>query len=603
MVLVLWVIGLASFITVLLASRDLRLVGRWGAVAGAALALWIVGPHWVTTHHLRPEHPLQWLIVAAFLAAVGAILGAVLSALIVFPAAAVLVARGREFEERVLGPALLALASVPPGYLLLSALLEWIPFGQVSGLRLRAPEVTVAAVAYAVLCGVTAVGHARLVQRPGPRAHKVLMVASVTSLVVGAMALPARRGGDAWQAAGPVPPLAREAPADSTRRRPLVVIGLDAGNWTTLRPLIESGRLPNLGRMVGNGVSGSVQALWPPFWSAPAWAAIVTGHDGEKTGVHEDLTARAPGLPPFELPLRVDILLNPFSIVERLIIAAGAVTAELMPRDQLRVPPVWERLAPAGIRTAAIRFPFTHPAAGQADVVVSYMVATDLWEAAGVKRGTAADLGSPERWAGAVAARFSEPADESTLRRIFPRGAWPQPADAVVDPVAVLRRMLDIEERVLDVAERVVAQEPDLDVIMVFIGSLDEVSHAFWQYRFPMDFPQRPPSAADVEALGDVIDRYLEYLDERIGRLLASVRVQPNVLVVSDHGLQSSPDEPMWRGWHSPDAIFIAAGPDIERRESTVSISYYDIVPTMLELAGVAKPPDLKGRSVLGDAR
>ena len=77
-------------------------------------------------------------------------------------------------------------------------------------------------------------------------------------------------------------------------------------------------------------------------------------------------------------------------------------------------------------------------------------------------------------------------------------------------------------------------QDPDIAVEIVHIGGFDNVCHAFWQYRFPGDFAN-PPSPADARALGQVIDRYLEFIDRALADLIAAFPTSPNVLIVSDH--------------------------------------------------------------------
>jgi predicted AlkP superfamily phosphohydrolase/phosphomutase len=135
--------------------------------------------------------------------------------------------------------------------------------------------------------------------------------------------------------------------------------------------------------------------------------------------------------------------------------------------------------------------------------------------------------------------------------------------------------------------------------VMIHLGGFDNVCHAFWQYRFPGEYPS-PPAAADVNVLGPVIDRYLEYLDGAIAQLIARFPKEPNVIVVSDHGHGVAPTDVVpWKGWHASPGLMIAAGPDIPHRASAVDASYYDIVPTVLDLHRFLPAADLRGASLL----
>jgi arylsulfatase A-like enzyme len=106
------------------------------------------------------------------------------------------------------------------------------------------------------------------------------------------------------------------------------------------------------------------------------------------------------------------------------------------------------------------------------------------------------------------------------------------------------------------------------------------------------------PAPDDIRRLGPVIDRYLEYLDRRLARLLGRFAERPNVLVVADHGQEGSPQQPMWKGWHSKWGVFIAAGPDVTPHPEPRRLSYVDVVPTLLALLGFDVPGDLAGNVV-----
>jgi predicted AlkP superfamily phosphohydrolase/phosphomutase len=84
-----------------------------------------------------------------------------------------------------------------------------------------------------------------------------------------------------------------------------------------------------------------------------------------------------------------------------------------------------------------------------------------------------------------------------------------------------------------------------------------------------------------------VIDRYVQYVDERLSRILSLYAVTPNVVVVSDHGHGASTTVVSnWRGWHTKEGIFLAAGPDIARNSKSIRASYYDVLPTLAGLKG-----------------
>ena len=99
-----------------------------------------------------------------------------------------------------------------------------------------------------------------------------------------------------------------------------------------------------------------------------------------------------------------------------------------------------------------------------------------------------------------------------------------------------------------------------------------------------------------------VIDRYVEFLDQRLGELLNMYQEQPNIVIVSDHGHGASQFSSGWRGWHTKDGVFLAAGPSVPQRTSPVKVSYYDVVPTLVSLKGFSVPVGLMGRPLFNGA-
>ena len=76
---------------------------------------------------------------------------------------------------------------------------------------------------------------------------------------------------------------------------------------------------------------------------------------------------------------------------------------------------------------------------------------------------------------------------------------------------------------------------PELSSV-TFYGT-DSLSHKYWKYFKPSDFPDTDP--AEVAAYGSVLPDYYEAADRALGEILESVDDKTTVLVVSDHGSQA----------------------------------------------------------------
>lgn len=66
----------------------------------------------------------------------------------------------------------------------------------------------------------------------------------------------------------------------------LIVIGLDGATWTLLKPLMEEGVMPNLKKIVDNGVNSRLESTMPAM-TGPSWATFATGVNPGKHGVFD----------------------------------------------------------------------------------------------------------------------------------------------------------------------------------------------------------------------------------------------------------------------------------------------------------------------------
>lgn len=64
----------------------------------------------------------------------------------------------------------------------------------------------------------------------------------------------------------------------------ILLICVDGVTWDLMRPLVDKGYLPNIRRLIENGVSGELLAN--PAYSPPSWTTIATGKVPQKHGVN-----------------------------------------------------------------------------------------------------------------------------------------------------------------------------------------------------------------------------------------------------------------------------------------------------------------------------
>ncbi len=568
----------------------------FGALWGMAEGMWLVAPKLVATQRIAPRTPSQWLVLEADVIAVCALIGAVMSS---FSGVAILawpLLRRRPYRDATWAAALIVAAALPVVYFAASAFVEL-------QLATHPPPwsrgIVAAAALWGLFAAVSTLAYRRIASLPTEPRLATLAAVLMALTAAGGLTLYARAS---TAPADPADsgPLTRVA-ARGDPRAPLVFIGIDSGNLDTLRPLIAAGRLPTFAQLVATGAHGDVHALWPPYWSGPAWAAIVTGHPREEVGIWTDLVVEAPGLPLFDALLRSDTTVDPFFVLEWALHRRNVLRTFPPPRAALRRPPIWELVSHAGVETGVVRFPFTYPAGGPQTTayVVSDRVGRDAWDLVAVSTPDETELVAPASMRAELLAPFDH-------ERLTVPGSF---ADLYGEPIGssdpgvplalhMLATGLDIDARTVDAAERVLHVRPNLPFLAVYLGGFDNACHAFWPYRFPEAYAASPPAATDVAKFHDVLDKYLEFLDREIGGLLAAYTVPPNVIVVSDHGHEVSRDQPLWPGWHGPVGIFIAAGPDFPHRDAALDVSYYDVAPTIADVLGFAAPPGMHGASL-----
>src|SRR5262245_17277284 len=142
------------------------------------------------------------------------------------------------------------------------------------------------------------------------------------------------------------------APPDAPAGRPVVLIGLDAADWSAIDPLVRAGKLPTFERLQRYGRTGTMLAT-PPLLSPILWTTIATGRAAEDHGILDFMVDRPSG---GQAPV--------------------AVTSR-------RVPALWNLFSQAGRRVAVVGWWATWPAESVFGTIVSDRVAPQLLEPAG----------------------------------------------------------------------------------------------------------------------------------------------------------------------------------------------------------------------------
>jgi len=67
--------------------------------------------------------------------------------------------------------------------------------------------------------------------------------------------------------------------------RKVLLIGWDAADWKAIVPLVDAGKMPNLAKLIDQGICGNMATLQPAL-SPMLWTSIATGKRPYKHGIH-----------------------------------------------------------------------------------------------------------------------------------------------------------------------------------------------------------------------------------------------------------------------------------------------------------------------------
>ncbi|MBI4590196.1 MAG: alkaline phosphatase family protein [Candidatus Rokubacteria bacterium] len=115
-------------------------------------------------------------------------------------------------------------------------------------------------------------------------------------------------------------------------RRRLVIMGIDGGTLDLIRPWAAAGKLPTLGRLLQQGVSGKLLSTTPPL-TPPAWTSFQTGVNPGKHGI-------------FDWYIRSE----------------GSYRTRVIDSRAIRCPTLWEVISAQGKRVGVMHLPVSYPA-------------------------------------------------------------------------------------------------------------------------------------------------------------------------------------------------------------------------------------------------
>ena len=363
----------------------------------------------------------------------------------------------------------------------------------------------------------------------------------------------------------------------SSKRPKVIVLGVNGAELDILRPLLVRGEMPNLAKVIENGVSGKLKTVSSP--NCPkVYTAIETGTPPEQNGVTG--------------------------------FVVGGITANT---NMIKEEPLWSILSKNGVKVGMANVPATFPVMP----VSGYMISGMLTRGKDCEDGVL------------CAPKLSEVRGGDA---VYPKSMVPELLSKVGDFYIDCARMPAAseihgnEQKVvtdwLAKVDTIRAQQTKLfdyllsnhptDFTFLVQSCEDRVGH--WLY------PIQPFNVGYDEKVATVRvnafpDQY-RAMDKVLGKILEHVDNDTTLIILSDHGIKplrySEPHDAhkdhagttpviAKHDYEDGDEVpgtFVAMGPNIKKGMNVKGLQFtvFDIAPTILKLYGIEKPKQMQGR-------
>ena len=256
----------------------------------------------------------------------------------------------------------------------------------------------------------------------------------------------------------------------------VLIVGIDGATWRVMDPLIEEGRLPNLGRLKARGAWGTLVSL-QPMRSPAIWTSLATGMVPSRHGVEDFLQTRL----------------------------------------SIRTPAIWDILRLEKIRCGFYGWLNTWPPPELEGFFIPGWLSRD-------KRTY------PEKLGRICFNYFKWKHPSVHLEKFINRVVSRDPLD---NTLYWMRS--NINRKGIYARHLIERYRPALAAVVFY--ETDEVSHKFWSYMEPERFPGIESGMA--ERYGGAIAGIYETVDRAVGEILEAADENTVVAVVSDHGFEA----------------------------------------------------------------
>lgn len=401
---------------------------------------------------------------------------------------------------------------------------------------------------------------------------------------------PASDGAGAAPTTTPAPTQGSASGAAQVTTRPKVVNrilihAIDGATWRIMTPLMEAGRLPNMKRLADAGTRYELATLEPTL-SPAIWTTIATGVLPDRHGIHGFEGVPGEGM-------------------------------QTLPNSRMRkMKAYWNILADVGRTSGTVCWWVTWPAesGGAGGYQVSDRVPYNRMEASIGRASLTAQDVNPTELLEPLARLVERPDDIEQMAVARFLKFTPEQTDQLLraapyktgDYLSEFKYVYQSDRSILNMGLELLRTRP-VDVAAVYFSGVDALSHLYWHWLYPEEFPRFNIPKEHIDRMKDVIPQYYVLMDEYLGRMLDAVGPETTVIIVSDHGFGGTGRLP-WSGGHgsitpgaplAPPGVLILSGPGIASDKEMQHAHVLDIAPTLLYMMGLPASEEMDGRVLM----
>jgi len=262
-------------------------------------------------------------------------------------------------------------------------------------------------------------------------------------------------------------------------KQKLLFIGLDGGTFDVLNPFIRDGDMPNLARLIENGVSGKLESTIP-FLTAPAWSSFFTGKNPGAHGLYDFFTQA--------------------NSTQR--------KQQFVHFGYIKSKTIWSMLTKAGKKIGSINVPVTYPIPN----IDGYLIC-------GLMAPPDRITTYPENLAEELGNQFDKHDLDISWSRYTKR-----------DIDSFMSKIISSNQQKREVTLHLM-KKFDWDFFITVFTETDRLQHLLWNYIHNADNKDK-----DSLKTHKAITQYYRELDKAIGEIITFAGNNTKVIIMSDHG-------------------------------------------------------------------